>query len=109
MIYQELEEGVQDPEGAWGWLSKKRGDLNSLGRNLTNSEIYDYFIKCKIVADYRLFSVIRTHCLTVDFVEDLEELKWGSPKKEVRRTIKYLRRYGKRRFEEKEIWVCRNL
>ena len=40
VIYQELEEGVQDPEGVWGWLSKKRDDLQSLGRNLTDSEIY---------------------------------------------------------------------
>ena len=24
VIYQELEEGNRDPEGAWGWLSKKR-------------------------------------------------------------------------------------
>ena len=55
VIYQELEEGVQDPEGERGWLSKKRGDLQSLGRCLTNREIYDYFIKRKIVLDYRFF------------------------------------------------------
>ena len=34
-VYQELEEGAQDPEGAWGWLPKKRDDLQSLGRGLT--------------------------------------------------------------------------
>ena len=34
VIYRELDEGVQDPEGAWDWLSKKRGDLQSLGRGL---------------------------------------------------------------------------
>ena len=81
VIYQEIAQGIQDPEGAWDWLSKKRDDLQSLSRDLTNSEIYDYFIKCKIVLDYRLFSVIRTRCLTVDFVNDLEELKWELPQK----------------------------
>ena len=64
------------------WLSKKRDDLQSLGRDLINREIYDYFIKCKIVLDYRLFSVVRTHCLTLDFVNDLEGLKRESPRKE---------------------------
>ena len=49
VIYKELEKGVQDPEGAWGWLSKKRDDLQSLGRGLADREIYDYFTKCKIV------------------------------------------------------------
>ena len=32
LVYQELEEGAQDPEGVRGWLSKKRDDLQSLGR-----------------------------------------------------------------------------
>ena len=81
VIYQELEEGVQDTEGARCWLSKKREDLQSLGRDLTNSEIYDFCIRCEIVSDYRLFTVIRTHCLTADFVNDLEDLKRGSPQK----------------------------
>ena len=75
MIYQELEEGVQDPEGARGWISKKRDDLYSLGGDLTDREIYDYFIKCKIAPGYRLYSVIRSHCATVDFGTDLEELE----------------------------------
>ena len=79
VIYQELGEGVQDPEGVRGWLSRKRDDLQRLGRNLTNREIYDYFIKCKVVSEYRLFSAIRTHCLTVDFMKDIEELKWEFP------------------------------
>ena len=35
VVYQELEEGVQDPEGAWGWISKKRDDLQSLRGALT--------------------------------------------------------------------------
>ena len=74
VIYQELAQGIQDPEGVWDWISKKRDDLHSLGRNLTNREIYDYFIKCKIVLDYPYFKVIRTHCLTVEFVSDLEGL-----------------------------------
>ena len=45
--YSELDEGAQDPEGAWDWLSGKRGDLQSLGRGLENREIYDYFTKCE--------------------------------------------------------------
>ena len=53
VIYQELEEGVQDPEGAWGVGYQRRGDLQGLGRGLTNREIYDYFTKCKIVSGYR--------------------------------------------------------
>ena len=73
--------GVQDHEGVRRWLSKKRDDLNNLGGNLTNREIYDCFTKCKIVTDYGLFNVIRTHCVAVDFMKDLEELKWESPQK----------------------------
>ena len=69
VIYQELEDGVQDPEGVRGWLPKKRVDLNNLGRDLASREIYDYFIKCKIVTDYRLSSVIRTRCAKVDFMK----------------------------------------
>merc|ERR1712112_810186 len=38
VIYQELEEGAQDPEGVRNWLSKKRDDLQSLGRGLANRE-----------------------------------------------------------------------
>ena len=75
VIFQELEEAVRDPEGVLGWLSEKRDDLQSLGRCLTNSEIYDYFTKCKTVSGSRFFSVIRSHCPTVDFAEDLEELQ----------------------------------
>ena len=39
VIYQELEDGVQDPECLRGWISEKRDDLHSLGRDLTNREI----------------------------------------------------------------------
>ena len=94
VIYLELEEGAQDPEGAWGWLSKKRDDLQSLGRELTNREIYDYFIKCKVVLDYRFFSVIRTHFLTADFVNDLEELEWEFPQKKFASHLSILGEYG---------------
>merc|ERR1712114_140483 len=76
VIYQELDEGIRDPEGSWGWLSKKRGDLQSLGRNLTNREMFGYFIKCKIVSGYPYFNVVRKHCLAVEFVSDLEGLVW---------------------------------
>ena len=81
MIYMELGEGVQDPEGVWGWLPKKRDDLNSSGRYLTNREMYDYFTKCKIVLEYKLVNAIRNRCLAVDFAKDLEELERESPQK----------------------------
>ena len=62
-------------------VTKEKGDLQSLDRNLTNREIYDYFIKCKIVTDYPYFNVIRTRCLAVEFVSDLEGLEWELPQK----------------------------
>ena len=40
VIYQELDECIRDPEGAWGWLSKKRaiyrvcGEILLIGRCL---------------------------------------------------------------------------
>ena len=77
MIYHELEEAVQDPEGAWGWLSKKRDDLHSSGRCLTNREMFGYFTKSKFVVEYRQFSLIRTRFYTVGFTKDLEDLTWG--------------------------------
>ena len=58
VIYQELDEGIRDPEGAWGWLSKKRDDLQSLGRNLTNREMFDYFTKCEIAMGREYVTVI---------------------------------------------------
>ena len=73
---------------------KERVDLQSLGGELANREIYDYFTKCKIVTDYQLFKVIRTHCLPVEFVNDLEELEWETVPKEICRPIKYLWKYG---------------
>ena len=79
VIYRELDEGVQDPEGVWDWLSKKRGDLQSLGRGLANREIYDYFTKCKIVLECQFLGVVKGHCLTVEFAKDLEGLDWESP------------------------------
>ena len=38
VIYQELAQGIQDPEGVCDWLSKKRGDLQSLDKNLTSRQ-----------------------------------------------------------------------
>ena len=61
-IYQELDEGIRDPEGVWDWLSKKRDDLQSLGRNLTNREMFDYFTKCKIAMECEYVNVIQRRC-----------------------------------------------
>ena len=43
VIYRELEPGVRNPEGVWGWLGKQMGDLKTMGRHLTNREVYNYF------------------------------------------------------------------
>ena len=70
-------EGNRDPEGARGWLSKKRDDLQSLGRNLTNREMFDYFTKCKIVMECEYSGVIKRHCFPIEFFNDLGNLGWG--------------------------------
>ena len=36
-------EGAQDPVGLRDWLSKKRGDLQSLGRGFADRETYVFF------------------------------------------------------------------
>ena len=78
VIYQELGEGIRDPEGAWDWLSKKRGDLQSLGRNLTNREMFDYFTKCKIAMECEYVNVIKRHCFSIEFFGDLENQGRGN-------------------------------
>ena len=72
-VYRESEPGVRNPAGVWGRLGKKRHDMESLGRHLTNREIYNYFKGRRIVNSHKLAEVIRKHCLTVEFMEDLED------------------------------------
>ena len=43
VIGEELGIGVRTPEGVWGWLGRKRSELRSLGRILTNREMFGYF------------------------------------------------------------------
>ena len=100
---------MQDPEGVRCWISKKRDDINNLGRNLTSKEIYDCFTKRTVVTDYGLFNVVRTHCLAVDFMKDLEELKWESPQKKFACQLNIFGGMVNVDSEKKEIWICRNL
>ena len=58
VIHRELELGVRNPEGDWDWLGKTRRDLKSMGRFLTNREIYIYFKDCSIVKSHKLSGVI---------------------------------------------------
>ena len=80
VIYIELElgvrnpEGVRHPEGGWGWLGRKRNDLRTMGRNLTNREIYMYFKDCSIVKSHKLDEAIRKHCLAIDFMGELNRI-----------------------------------
>ena len=59
VIYHELEQGVRNPEGVWGWLRKERNDLNSSGRRVTNRAIYNYFEYFSIAKSHKLADVIR--------------------------------------------------
>ena len=49
VIWKELGLGVRTPGGVWGWLGRKRRELKSLGRILTNREMFDYFRGSNIV------------------------------------------------------------
>ena len=67
-IYNELEQAVRNPECTRDWLVKKR--LQSVGRGLTNREIYSYFGDCSIVKNQKLADVIKRHCLTIEIMGD---------------------------------------
>ena len=43
ITWEELGLGIRTPDGVWDWLGRKRGELESLGRDLANREISDYF------------------------------------------------------------------
>ena len=84
-------EGAQDPVGLRDWLSKKRGDLQSLGRGFADRETYVFFTKFKIVLECRILGVIKNHCLSLEFAKDIEGLGWGSPQ---RKFVGQLRIFG---------------
>ena len=71
IIYRELELGVRNPEGVWDWLGKKRGGLKSMGRHLTNREVYSYFKECIVVKSHMIGEVVGKHCVSLHFMEDL--------------------------------------
>ena len=81
VVYQELDECIRDPEGVWDWLSKKRDDLQSLGRNLTNREMFDYFTKCKIAMECEYVNVIKRHCYSIDFLMTLRSKDGATSRK----------------------------
>ena len=43
VIWKELGLCVRTPEGVWDWLGRKRREMGSLGRILTNREMFGYF------------------------------------------------------------------
>ena len=59
VIYRELEPGVRNPEGVWGWVWGR--DLETMGRHLTNRDGYNYFKECSIVKSHKLGGVIEKH------------------------------------------------
>ena len=90
VIYQELEEGNRDPEGAWDWLSKKRGDLQSLWRNLTNREMFDYFTECEIVLDCEYVNVINVTVIQWSFTRTWN-IQDGANSRKICQAIKHFR------------------
>ena len=79
IIWKELEKGVRTPEGAWGWIGRKRRELEDLGRELANREVFDYFRGAAIVRNHTLSNIIVQHCLCVDFISKVENSEAGIP------------------------------
>jgi len=75
-IWKELGLGVRTPEGVCHWLGRKRRELKSSSRNLTNREMCDYFRGSNIVKSHKLNNVIVHHCLSVDFIKKVD---FGEP------------------------------
>ena len=61
IILREFRVGVRKPGGAWGWLGKKRRDIKSSIRYLTNREVCLYFKDCAIVKSHKLRGAIARH------------------------------------------------
>ena len=71
VICRELEPGVRNPEGDWGWIGKKRRELKSLGRNLANREVRNYFKECSLVKSPKLSGLVEKHRQSLEFTGDL--------------------------------------
>ena len=68
---------VRNPEVACDCIGKKRRDLKSHGRLLTNREMYIYFKDCIIAKSSKLSGVIERNRISLEFAEDLEESDCG--------------------------------
>ena len=56
----------------------KRNAPEASGVILTKRGIYNYFEDCNIAKTHKLADVIMGHCLTVEFMGDLEEMVCGT-------------------------------
>ena len=54
--------------GVWDWLGWKRSELKKLGRDLTNSEMFDYFRGANVAKTHKLKQVIGNHCMAIEFI-----------------------------------------
>ena len=72
VIRKELGLGVSTPEGVCDWLGRERRELESLGRILTNREMFYYFRGENIVKNHTLNNVIAQHCLSIDFIKKVD-------------------------------------
>ena len=68
---------MRTPEGVWDWTGKKRGELKSSGRYLTNREMFDYFRDSNIVKTHKLRTVIENHFLAMEFIKQLAPCESG--------------------------------
>ena len=64
-------QGARNPEGVWDWVVGN--DLETLGRHLTNREVYNYIEACNVVKSHKLAEIIGRSFLSVEFMGDLEE------------------------------------
>ena len=74
VIWKELGLGIRTPDGVWDWIGRKRGELESLGSELANREVFGYFRGANIVKNHMLNNIIVQHCLSVDFINKVGEV-----------------------------------
>ena len=72
-IARELEVGVRNPVGVWDLLGGKRMESGSPGSNLACREMYIYSKDCNIAKSHIWREVIERHCVSLEYVEDLQE------------------------------------
>ena len=63
---------MRNAECVYGRLGVKRSDLKVMCRFLTSQEMYIYFKDCSLVKSHKLSGVIESHCVSLEFVCDLE-------------------------------------